>query len=253
MFISQTEVKLIKKSYPVGAVIEVDHMSDAFHPIPKGTRGVIRTIDDAGQIHVNWDHPSGLALIPYEDAFHLCIDDPRNIRVIVNPDISIDSDLNLNFIHYTFRNIANNSDLASGFYVLEDNEDLPSDMLCDIAYSILDADKDKFINLPLVKDTPVWFQFMFKWLIESDNNMAFSSDCEDVQSFFIDNSADILSFIENLNLFEKGVLELDETDEFNIVAYPMLFHEFNTLNWDRSHDFQGQLEATSQHDSNLEL
>ena len=37
--------------------------------IPIGTKGVIEYIDDANQIHVNWENGSILALIPEVDNF----------------------------------------------------------------------------------------------------------------------------------------------------------------------------------------
>lgn len=242
-------VSSIKKNYPVGAVIEVDHMSDSFHPIPKGTRGIVRLVDDIGQIHVNWDNHRSLALVPQEDTFHLCVEDPRNVHVNVGPVGSVDSDLNLSFIYYEFNNLASQSTLASGYYVIEDEDELEPEQLCEIATSILEKDKFKFINLPLVKDSPVWVQFMFKWLYDSENNMAFSSDCEEVQAYFQENENDIKAFINTYNLLEKGAIEIDEGESFNVVFYPMIFHEFNMVDWTPLQDYESQLFSSSSHAS----
>ncbi len=60
----------IKKNYPPGTRIKLDHMDDPYAPIPPGTKGTVICVDDIGQIHMRWDNGSGLALIPGEDSFH---------------------------------------------------------------------------------------------------------------------------------------------------------------------------------------
>ncbi len=63
------EAKRSKELYPPGTRVELQHMEDQYHPVPPGTRGTVRMVDDAGQIHVDWDNGSGLALIPGTDSF----------------------------------------------------------------------------------------------------------------------------------------------------------------------------------------
>lgn len=65
---SQNQVESIKKTYPVGTRVRVDKMDDT-HAVPVGTYGTVKLIDGAGQLHVNWDNGSTLALIPNVDEF----------------------------------------------------------------------------------------------------------------------------------------------------------------------------------------
>ena len=60
----------MKKNYPVGTRIELDHMDDPFAPIQPGSRGTVQYVDDIGQIGMKWDDGRGLALVPGEDSFH---------------------------------------------------------------------------------------------------------------------------------------------------------------------------------------
>lgn len=58
-----------KKTYPVGTRIVLIHMDDPWAPVPAGTRGTVKFVDDAGQIHMSWDNDRTLALVPGEDLF----------------------------------------------------------------------------------------------------------------------------------------------------------------------------------------
>lgn len=60
----------MKKNYPVGTRIALDHMDDPYEPVPPGTRGTVAYVDDMGQIGMNWDNGRTLSLIPGEDSFH---------------------------------------------------------------------------------------------------------------------------------------------------------------------------------------
>lgn len=51
-----------------GARVELQYMDDVSAP-PPGTKGTVMHVDALGQIHVNWDNGSQLALIPGEDVF----------------------------------------------------------------------------------------------------------------------------------------------------------------------------------------
>lgn len=60
--------------YPVGTRIELSNMDDP-QAIPKGTRGTVDHIDDAGHIHMRWDNGRSLAVILGVDDFRLLTDD----------------------------------------------------------------------------------------------------------------------------------------------------------------------------------
>lgn len=58
-----------KKFYPKGTRIELIKMNDPYAPVPSGAKGTVRFVDDAGQIHMDWDNGRTLALIPDVDTF----------------------------------------------------------------------------------------------------------------------------------------------------------------------------------------
>lgn len=67
--INRKKIEMIKKTYPTGTKIELDHMEDP-QAVPPGTKGTVEYVDDIGQIHVKWENGSGLALIYGVDYFH---------------------------------------------------------------------------------------------------------------------------------------------------------------------------------------
>ena len=56
-------MELIRRQYPVGTRIILNHMDDSQAP-PPGTKGTVAYVDDIGQIGVKWDTGSSLSLIP---------------------------------------------------------------------------------------------------------------------------------------------------------------------------------------------
>lgn len=68
-FKSQAEVAAIKKRYPVGTKIELDYMDE--RDMPPGLKGIIRLVDDQGQLHMIWENGRSLALIPGVDTFRV--------------------------------------------------------------------------------------------------------------------------------------------------------------------------------------
>ena len=66
---SQKWVELIRYCYPAGTPIICDGMDDP-RAVPAGTRGIIRYVDDAGQIHVAWENGTSLPLVSGIDHFH---------------------------------------------------------------------------------------------------------------------------------------------------------------------------------------
>lgn len=69
MMMRSNELKDLRKTYPVGSMIKCILMRDDLHPVPYGTIGTVKCIDDAGQIHMNWENGSTLALVPQIDEF----------------------------------------------------------------------------------------------------------------------------------------------------------------------------------------
>lgn len=82
MELSDKQIEIIKQKYKSGMCVQLDYMDDTHAPVI-GTKGIIDYVDDAGQIHVNWENGSGLPLIPQEDRFHV---------VKLNKELSIDKE-----------------------------------------------------------------------------------------------------------------------------------------------------------------
>lgn len=53
-----------------GKRVMIIHMDDTQAP-PPGTHGTIKYVDDIGQIHVNWDNGSRLAICPINDQYQI--------------------------------------------------------------------------------------------------------------------------------------------------------------------------------------
>ena len=68
-FPTRQQVEFTRLSYPPGSRILLYQMTDPFAPVPSGTRGTVRYVDDAGQVGVAWDNGSSLSLIPNVDCF----------------------------------------------------------------------------------------------------------------------------------------------------------------------------------------
>lgn len=61
-------VEHLRSKYPPGTRLQLSCMEDEM-AVPPGSMGTVEFIDDAGQIHVQWDCGRGLALIPSVDSF----------------------------------------------------------------------------------------------------------------------------------------------------------------------------------------
>ena len=70
MFIDKALVKRMKDTYLPGTRIMLDSMGDDPRPIPSGTKGTVRTVDDMGTVHCDFDNRRRLGLVPGEDYFH---------------------------------------------------------------------------------------------------------------------------------------------------------------------------------------
>jgi len=65
---NQYQINRIKSQYPKGTGIELISMKGEIR-MPNGLTGTVILVDDAGQIHVDWENGSTLALIPGEDSY----------------------------------------------------------------------------------------------------------------------------------------------------------------------------------------
>lgn len=80
MFVDRKEVERIKEKYPVGSRIVLDHMGDDPRPIAPGTKGTVRTVDDMGTVHCDFDNGRRLGLIPGEDSFHIEVEQQKETQ-----------------------------------------------------------------------------------------------------------------------------------------------------------------------------
>ena len=67
------------KQYPAGCRVELHRMEAPWSPVPPGTKGTVLCVDDAGQLHMQWDNGRTLALVPRADSFSR-IDAPAKKR-----------------------------------------------------------------------------------------------------------------------------------------------------------------------------
>ena len=58
-----------RKLYPPGTRLMLIYMEDPYSPVPSGTRGTVKHIDDIGQIFMKWDNGRSLPIVPDVDQF----------------------------------------------------------------------------------------------------------------------------------------------------------------------------------------
>lgn len=63
------QIEILKNHYVKGLRVELIKITDDTTKLKKGDLGTITKVDDIGQIHVNWDKGSTLALVYGEDRF----------------------------------------------------------------------------------------------------------------------------------------------------------------------------------------
>ena len=69
-FLKPYQVEQIKRKYPVGTRIQLDHM-EGEPDMPDGLCGTVDHVDDQGQLHMRWDNGRSLAVVPDVDQFHI--------------------------------------------------------------------------------------------------------------------------------------------------------------------------------------
>lgn len=66
------DAERIKKRYPKGTRIRLKRrMNDPYTPVPRGTIGTVKLVDDAGTLFMEWDNGSTLGLLPDVDDFEV--------------------------------------------------------------------------------------------------------------------------------------------------------------------------------------
>jgi len=66
--ISDATLKSLRKRYPAGARVELVRMDDPYNTkLVPGCKGTVKSVDDAGTIHVAWDCGSSLGVVYGED------------------------------------------------------------------------------------------------------------------------------------------------------------------------------------------
>ena len=64
------DIQRLREQYPKGSRGELlESVTDPYHPLPAGSKGTVWAVDDAGQLHINWDEGGSLALIYGIDSF----------------------------------------------------------------------------------------------------------------------------------------------------------------------------------------
>ena len=64
-----TKGQYYKKQYPAGTRVLLVHMNDDPRPIPDNTTGIVRIVDDIGQIHCRFDNGHSHTIVPGVDVF----------------------------------------------------------------------------------------------------------------------------------------------------------------------------------------
>ncbi len=67
---TQEQLVMLRKQYPVGSRILLEHMSDDDpNPVTPNTKGTVVLVDDAGTIHCDFDDGRRIGVIPGVDSF----------------------------------------------------------------------------------------------------------------------------------------------------------------------------------------
>lgn len=65
-------VERLRKQYPAGTKVELVEMNDPYRHMPPGLKGIVKSVDDACSVHINWENGSTLAAIHGVDVIKNC-------------------------------------------------------------------------------------------------------------------------------------------------------------------------------------
>ena len=74
--LTRREIAELRLNYPPGTRIMLEHMEDNW-AVPRGTRGSVIQVDDAGTIHMKWDNGRSLGIVPQVDQFRKLTEQER--------------------------------------------------------------------------------------------------------------------------------------------------------------------------------
>ena len=83
--LKQSQIDKIKKEYTEGTKVILLNM-EGESQMPRGLKGEVDHVDDAGQIHVRWENGSSLALNVEVDTFHKVESEEKISVVLVEPN-----------------------------------------------------------------------------------------------------------------------------------------------------------------------
>lgn len=83
--LKQSQIDKIKKEYTEGTKVILLNM-EGESQMPRGLKGEVMLVDDAGQIHVRWENGSSLALNVEVDTFHKVEPEEKISVVLVEPN-----------------------------------------------------------------------------------------------------------------------------------------------------------------------
>lgn len=84
-----------RELFPPGTRIQLIHMDDPYNPVPDGTRGTVKFVDDMGTVFPDWDNGRGLGVVYGEDSFRKLTPEEL-LEEQQKEDINQDTDMGMN-------------------------------------------------------------------------------------------------------------------------------------------------------------